>query len=136
MFDVPYISYAHDVNLEEQSRMSLQDDELLQHDNNEMHTLKNWLKGSIDMVVTSLVRYDNAHKMVKDLYIKFQKGVEIDWLVFELQVIKTTIETMKLDYLYLLSNWDNILKVAETHVDQLNKERNVIKELNRELKES
>ena len=39
--DEPYVSYTHDINLEEQSKMTLQDDELYQHDNNEMHALKN-----------------------------------------------------------------------------------------------
>ena len=38
--------------------------------------------------------------------------------------------------MYLLSDRDNILKIAETHVDQLNKERCEIKELNREVKET
>lgn len=43
---------------------------------------------------------------------------------------------MKLEYFYFLSNRNNLLKVAETLIDQLNKERNEIKELNRELKET
>ena len=39
--DETYVSYIHDKNLEEQSKMTLQDNELLQRDNNEMHILKN-----------------------------------------------------------------------------------------------
>lgn len=48
--------------------MTLQDDELYQHDNNEMHALKNQLKISEGMVVASSVRYDNTHMMVEDLH--------------------------------------------------------------------
>lgn len=86
------------------------------------------------MVVASLVHYDNTHKFVEDLYRKAQREGEEDWLVFDLQVIKTALETMKSDYLYLLSDKDNILRVAEIYADQSNREKNEIEELNRELK--
>ena len=36
---------------------------------------------------------------------------------------------MKSKYLYLLSEWENFLKVAEKYVDQSNRERKEIKEL-------
>ena len=41
---------------------------------------------------------------------------------------------MKSDYLCLLSDRDYILKVAGIHIDQSNKGRNEIMELNRDLK--
>lgn len=114
--------------------MTPRDDELYQHDNNEMHALKNQLKVSEDMVVASLVRYDNTHKLVEDIYRKAQREVEGDWLVADLQVVKTTLETMISNYLCLLSDRDYILKVVEIYVDQSNKGRNEIIKLNRELK--
>ena len=114
--------------------MTLQDDELYQHDNNEMHAFKNQLKVNEEMVVASLIRYDNTHKMVDDLYRKAQREVEGDWPVTDLEVVKKVIQSMKSDYLCLLSDRDNILKVAEIHVDQLEKGRNEIMGLNRELK--
>ena len=113
--------------------MTLQDDELLQHDNNEMHALKNQSKVSEDMVVASLVHYDNTHRMVKDLYRKAQKRVEGDWLVADLQVVKTTLESMKSDYLCFLSDGDYILQVVGIYVDQSSKGKNEIMKLNREL---
>ena len=58
--------------------MTLQDDELLQHDNYEMHALKNQLKVSENMVVASLVHYDSTNKMVEDLYRKVQREVDGD----------------------------------------------------------
>ena len=85
------------------------------------------------MVVASLIRYDNTHRMVEDLYNKAQKGMEGDWLVADLQVVKTTLESMKSDYLCLLSDWDYILKVVGIYVDQLSKGNNKTMELNREL---
>ena len=102
LYDEPYISDAHDMNLEEQLKMTLQDDETLQHDNNEMHTLKSQLEVSEDMVAASLVCYDNTHKMVEDLYRKAQREGKRDWLVADLQVVKTALETMKSNYLRLL----------------------------------
>ena len=64
--------------------MTQQDNELLQHDNNEMHVLNNQLKISEDMVVASLVYYDRTHTMVEDLHRKAQKGVKGDLLVVAL----------------------------------------------------
>ena len=82
------------------------------------------------MVVASLVRYDNTHRMVEDLHRKAQRGVKGDLL----QVVKTALESMKSDYLCLLSDRDCILKVVGIYVDQLSKGKNEIMELNRELK--
>ncbi len=86
------------------------------------------------MIVASLVCYDNTHKMVGDHYKKAQREVEGDWYVVDLQVVKIALETMKSDYLCFLYDRDYILKVAETYDDQWNRERNEIKELNKELK--
>ena len=54
------------------------------------------------MVVASLVCYDNTHKMVEDLYRKTQRELEGKWLVANLQVVKTALETLKSDYLFAL----------------------------------
>ena len=110
--DEPYISDAYDMNLEKQSKMTLQDNEPLQHDNNEMHTLKNQLKVSEDMVEASLVRYDSTHKVVEDLYRKTQREVDEDcglllicrWSKQPLNLLK-----FKSDYLCLLSDRDYTL---------------------------
>ncbi len=95
-----------------------------------MHAFKNPLKVSEDMVVTSLVRYDSTHKMIQNLYRNAQKRLKGDWLVVDLLIVKTTLKSMKSDYLCLLSNRDYILKVVGIHGDQLNKGRNEIMELN------
>ena len=86
------------------------------------------------MVVASLVQFDSTHELVEEIYRKIPREREDDWHVTDLQKAKTALEAKNSDYLYLLSDRDYILKVAEIYVDQRNKERNEIMELKRELK--
>lgn len=62
--------------------------------------------------------------------------MEGDLLLVDLQIIKTALESMKLNYLCLLINRDHIVKIAGIYVDQLSKGKNEIVELRRELKDA
>ena len=86
-----------------------------------MHTLKNHLKVSEDLVAVYFVCYGNTQNLVEDLYRKAQREVKEDWPIVDFQVVKTALKTMKSDYLYLLSDRDHILKVVEIYVDQSNR---------------
>ena len=86
------------------------------------------------MVVASLVQYDSTYELVEELYRKVPREREGDWHVADLQKVKTALETMKSDYLYLLSDKDYILKVAEIYATQSNREKDEIQDLSRTLK--
>ena len=99
-----------------------------------MHTLRNQLRVSEDMVVASLVHYDRTHELVDELCRRIPRETGRDWNVDDLQEVKKALETMKLDYLYLLTDRDYILKIAEIYAEQSNRGKDEIDELNRELK--
>lgn len=86
------------------------------------------------MVVASLVQYDNTHKLVEELYRKIPREGEGDWHVADLQKVNTALESMKSDYLYLLTDRDYILKVAKIYAAQSSREKDEIEDLNRTLK--
>ena len=67
------------------------------------------------MVMESLVQFDSTHELVEQLYRKVPKEGESDWHVAELQKVKTTLKTITSDDLYLLSDRDYILKMAEIY---------------------
>ena len=52
----------------------------------------------------------------------------------QLLTIMEAFKRMKSDFLYLLTDRDYILKIAEIHVEQANRGKEEIDELNRELK--
>jgi hypothetical protein len=124
LYDEYFNSNARDIKLEEHTEMTLQNDEPLQNDNHEMYTLRSQLKVNEDRIVASLVHYDNTHKLVEDIYRKEKREGKGDWPIVDLQVVKIALDSMKSEYLYLLSDRDYILKVVEIHVDWLDKERN------------
>ena len=84
------------------------------------------------MVVTSLIQYDSTHELVEELYRKVLR--DDDWHVTDLQKIKTTLETMKSDCLYLLFDRDYFLKLAEIYAAQPNRKKDEIEGLRRMLK--
>ena len=86
------------------------------------------------MVTAFLVQLDSTHELVEQIYKKVPKEGESDWHVAELRKAKKTLETMRSDYLYLLSNRDYILKVAEIYAAQSKQEKDEIEDLNRTLK--
>ena len=73
-----YIHATQNMNLEEQPKMTLQDNEQFQQGDNEIHALQNQLKVSEDIVVASLVQYDNTHKLVEKLFKKVPREGEGD----------------------------------------------------------
>ena len=134
LYDEPDIPNTHGLKLEEPPKITLQDNRQFQQSSNEMHTLRNQLRVSEDMVVASLVHYDRTHELVDELYRRIPREAGRDWNVDVLQEVKIALETMKSDYLYLLTDRDYILKIAEIHAEQANKGKVEIDELNRELK--
>ena len=86
-----------------------------------MHILKSQLKVNEDRVVASLVHYHSTHKMVEDLYRKAQREKKGDWPIADLQVVKTALESMKSNYLCLLSDRNYTLKVVGSYINQLDK---------------
>ena len=69
------------------------------------------------MVMASLVHYDRTHELVDELCRRIPRETGRDWNVDDLQEVKIALETMKSDYLYLLTDRDYILKIAELHVE-------------------
>ena len=55
-------------------------------------------------------------------------------LILRWSRLKTTLESMESDYLCLLFDKDYTLKIVGSYINQLNKDRTKIKELNKELK--
>ena len=117
LYDEPDIPKTHGLKLEEPPKITLQDNKQFQQSSNEMHTLRNQLRVSEDMVVASLVHYDRTHELVDELYRRIPREAGRDWNVDVLQEVKIALETMKSDYLYLLTDRDYILKIAELHVE-------------------
>ena len=60
-----------------------------------MHTLRNQLRVSEDMVVASLVHYDRTHELVDELCRRIPRETGRDWNVDDLQEVKKALETMK-----------------------------------------
>ena len=53
----------------------------------------------------------------------------------DLQKVKKALETMKSDYLYLLSDRDYILKATKIYATQSNREKDEIEDLSKALKD-
>ena len=106
----------HDSDLEDQSKRQFHDDGILDDQSeiafqNDNGTLKNQLKVTDDIVVAVLVRHDNNHRIIEDIYRKThmgirQSGIEGDSYVVDLQVVKVVFESLKSDYLSVLSDID------------------------------
>ena len=65
---------------------------------------------------------------------KRQMEMERDSYVANLQGVKVALESLKSDYLCLLSDRNHILKVAENYAGQLREKEDEANKLNRELK--
>lgn len=118
--------------------MDNQSENTFQNDNYEKHTLMNQLKVTNDMVVAALVCYDDTHRIIEDLYRKArveknQRSMEGDSYVADLQMVKVALESMKSEYLYLLSDRDHILKVAEVYANKLKEKEDEVNKLIKKL---
>ena len=60
--------------------------------------------------------------------------MESNSIVADLQRVKVALESLKSQYLCLISNRDYIVKVDELYVGQLRKKADEVNKLNRELK--